>query len=382
VTLNVHRASPRSLTPASAVAGSSLPPYIVNGGFATTAEWSIKLQLGTPAQTAVVQLDTGSADFLVYGTGCAGCGPDKQRFNGTASNTYSSLSCSNASSLGLHCDMCLQQVCAASDVYGDGSWVNSTAATDMFSLGPGASFNAFFGDVYAAFPNFQPVGVNGIWGLAYRTISEFQAPTPFRQMVQQLGIYNGFSMCLRDNQRSTITFGDALPPNVPATNITNDLYYVVNIDSLSINGKAVHGVSKSDFGTSIVDSGTTLLILPTKVFNAVKSTLSSDANCKKHKNSPLCMILANDQYCYQASASDLAGMPTITFSMSMPQGGELQWKLTGSDYLINCQKNYYTLGVQPMDGLGTILGDVAMQAYKVYFDRQQNLLGIQTVTSC
>lgn len=49
--------------------------------------YSAKLEVGTPAQTFELQLDTGSSDMYLYSSACANC-PGGPKFDYTKSSTY------------------------------------------------------------------------------------------------------------------------------------------------------------------------------------------------------------------------------------------------------------------------------------------------------
>lgn len=54
--------------------------------------------------------------------------------------------------------------------YGDGSHVSGEVVTDIFTIG-GLQANISFGMIRDSSANFEPTGVDGIWGLAWYVIS-------------------------------------------------------------------------------------------------------------------------------------------------------------------------------------------------------------------
>jgi len=56
--------------------------------------------------------------------------------------------------------------------------------------------------------------------------------------------------------------------------ISGDLYYEVKVNNISVNGVAVSGSTSLNNPPTIVDSGTTLMLLPTVAFNALVSALT------------------------------------------------------------------------------------------------------------
>jgi hypothetical protein len=73
-------------------------------------------------------------------------------------------------------------------------------------------------------------------------------------------------MCLGSNGGSLVlgdSFSDA---SYQWTPVTQQLWFVVGMTDFQIAGQSI-GLSPSDYGNSIVDSGTTLFLLPTGSFD-------------------------------------------------------------------------------------------------------------------
>ncbi len=131
------------------------------------AYWA-PLALGTPPQPFKLQIDTGSADLLVYSVGCTGCG-GQTTFDPSKSNSDRRVLCNDPI---YDCAQsgCNGKYCDFDDQYGDGSHVSGNVVTDVFTIG-GLQANISFGSILNSSPSFEPTGVDGIWGLAWYVIS-------------------------------------------------------------------------------------------------------------------------------------------------------------------------------------------------------------------
>jgi hypothetical protein len=65
----------------------------LQGDIPNDGEFWAPLGLGTPVQSFKLQIDTGSADLLVYSTGCKGCGSNIATFNAAASKSDRRVFC-------------------------------------------------------------------------------------------------------------------------------------------------------------------------------------------------------------------------------------------------------------------------------------------------
>lgn len=129
----------------------------------------------------------------------------------------------------------------------------------------------------------------GIVGLAYRNLAADGLVPLFQALVQQEGIANVFSMemCLPSDSwilqgfpTGYLTLG-WVPPEVTHprlyTPLLHEEYYGVEVSGMAVNGVRLD-LTCGDYNApalSIVDSGTTDILLPNKVFSAVVAAISA-----------------------------------------------------------------------------------------------------------
>lgn len=105
----------------------------LQGDIPNDGEFWAPLGLGTPAQNFKLQIDTGSADLLVYSVGCTGCGTNIATFDPKASSSDRRVLCNdpiyNCAQSG-----CSGQYCNFDDQYAETSLlVYSPPSTKILS---------------------------------------------------------------------------------------------------------------------------------------------------------------------------------------------------------------------------------------------------------
>eukprot|EP01103_Thecamoeba_quadrilineata_P000993 TRINITY_DN1087_c0_g5_i1.p1 TRINITY_DN1087_c0_g5~~TRINITY_DN1087_c0_g5_i1.p1 ORF type:complete len:436 (-),score=76.56 TRINITY_DN1087_c0_g5_i1:32-1300(-) len=357
----------------------------LNGNISIAGEFSAEVQLGTPAQTFQLQVDTGSSDLLVYSDGCVGCGDyGITLYNSTASETYTWVPCNYPA---FHCTCWDGTSCGFRDIYGDGSGVNGSVIYDIIEL-DGLQANVSFGMIEQSSVDFEPLSVDGIWGLAYKTIADWNELPVFPSWASQNELYPGFSLCLSevDGDSGILTLGTDFTPdnNFRFTPVINELYYVVNLTDVKMNNVSL-GMTNKDLnqGYVVVDSGTTLLLVNEDIFKGIITQF--DYFCKTGVdlvgvcNTPIDKSLFAG-YGYNMTEEQIAAFPNISFSLNLVD--DLQ--VPPQAYLISENipaAGPYFLGIQSIPQM-TILGDVFMQNFHVAFDLVQNAVGFAETFTC
>ncbi|KAF5927477.1 hypothetical protein HPG69_016116 [Diceros bicornis minor] len=226
----------------------------------------LEMLIGTPPQKLQILVDTGSSNFAVAGA------PHPyidSYFDAKRSSTYRSKGF----------DVTVK--------YTQGSWTGFVGE-DLVTIPKGFN-SSFLVNIAIIFEseNFFLPGIkwNGILGLAYATLAKPSSSleTFFDSLVTQAKIPNVFSMQM---------CGAGLPVAGPGTNggslvlggiepslyrgdiwytpIKEEWYYQIEILKLEIGGQSLNlDCREYNADKAIVDSGTTLLRLPQKVFDAV-----------------------------------------------------------------------------------------------------------------
>lgn len=318
-------------------------------------------------------MDTGSSDLLINAVGCGECG-NGRKFNPASSSTAKKVSCAQ-----FNCATCHNNQCGFDDQYGDGSEVSGPVYTDVLNF-PGSTLPATtiqFGATTKSTPNFEPTGVDGIFGLSYGALSSWNGVPPFERIVEQHGIPNVYSMCLTANG-GKLNLGYTAPSNTSWTPVTKREWFVITLTDFQVNGRAL-GYSPRDYADAIVDSGTTLLLLPNAPYNSLVGVVK--AMCSHGLDLPgVCTAAPGksifDGYCYPMSSSQIKNFPVIT--ALIPGWGRLP--INPSDYLIPNQGTFcWGIGNA---GTGTILGDVAVQNQNIIYDMGNNRIGLAPGSTC
>jgi hypothetical protein len=354
------------------------------GSFGISDEWSVVVAIGTPPQGMLVQADTGSGDLLVYSKGCSNCGPATGRYDPASSKSYSDFGCGAPPPI-YYCELCHDNLCAFSDAYGDGSYVNYTAGLDAMKVGQ-AEFKGVFGAIYVGTTDFEPSSTDGIWGIGPSGLSSMGTSSAFEMMMKQNNLYHGFSMCIRNGQPSSMTVGIQMPSTLNLTSpLNDDLFYSPDFMYIAVDHIPIPDLKEEDYGLPIIDSGTTALVVPNSAFSALQKSVLQKMDCRDY--SILCKLVQNPNACDSVETVDFSQLPMISIIMRRKDKSTWSWDLGPEEYMIRCDAtdtSKYQWGINrtgPSDLPTTILGDVAMQKYNIYFDISQKMFGFEEVTS-
>nr|XP_060626280.1 beta-secretase 2 [Anolis sagrei ordinatus] len=226
----------------------------------------LELLLGTPPQKLNILVDTGSSNFAVAGAPNADV---TSYFNSEKSSTYKPLGI----------DVAVK--------YTQGSWIG-TLGTDVITMPKGinGTYTINIATIFQS-ENFFLQGIQwqGILGLAYAALSKPSGSleTFFDSLVNQAKIPNIFSLQMcgaglpvsgTGTNGGSLILGGIEPSlykgEIWYTPIQREWYYQVEVLKLEVGGQNLNLDCKEyNSDKAIVDSGTTLLRLPEKVFSAV-----------------------------------------------------------------------------------------------------------------
>jgi len=278
--------------------------------------------------------------------------------------------------------------CAWEDLFGDGSTIDGVVVTDVLtiagktmqtpvSLGPIQSVDA---------PNgFEAFGVDGIWGLAFQDLSGWNGQPAIGLLFEEYNLYTSFDLCLGTNN-GIMGIGDdySKDPRFVWTPIQEDQWYTVYMTDWRI-GTVSLNISQLDLNWNgvIVDSGTTLLIVPDWIMTPIITYMKS--LCSSVNLVGICGVQPGqglfDGVCFPMTPRQVSMFPPMTFNFTgIPNG----LSITPYDYLWEGTGTLgqYCMGIQLYQDLPVILGDVFMQNYHVVFDQQQDAVGFGPVSSC
>jgi hypothetical protein len=172
--------------------------------------------------------------------------------------------------------------------YGSGSWTGEVYQ-DSVGFASDPMIPLKFGAITTQSMFFQPIvcnsgGLQGIIGLD-RASSELPGTNAFfDQFVAAKGIANVFATELCDTS-GTLWLGGydtsvatAAPQYTPVTtDVASSYYYTVDLESITIAGSTtpISITSGAQFPDTVVDTGTTALVLPQAVFDNLTNALAS-----------------------------------------------------------------------------------------------------------
>ncbi|PNJ42375.1 BACE2 isoform 3 [Pongo abelii] len=226
----------------------------------------LEMLIGTPPQKLQILVDTGSSNFAVAG---APHSYIDTYFDTERSSTYRSKGF----------DVTVK--------YTQGSWTGFVGE-DLVTIPKGfnSSFLVNIATIFESENFFLPgIKWNGILGLAYATLAKPSSSleTFFDSLVTQANIPNIFSMQMcgaglpvagSGTNGGSLVLGGIEPSlykgDIWYTPIKEEWYYQIEILKLEIGGQSLNlDCREYNADKAIVDSGTTLLRLPQKVFDAV-----------------------------------------------------------------------------------------------------------------
>ncbi|KAG9019062.1 Type I transmembrane sorting receptor [Tulasnella sp. 427] len=254
----------------SALGGARRAPYDVHGRRAFSGKEGLTdvfdtidelyygpLSVGTPAQSTTVDFDTGSSDLWLPLSSCSKCSGPTFKF--PSSSTFKSSST------------------PFSIQYEDGSSATGKVATDRVTVAGLTVSKQGFGAVTKETGNFLDSPSAGLLGLGFPANAESGA-TPFFINLAESGSLasNVFSFYMARNggSGSELCIGCADSAKYTGSvqyydldpSATNDEQYYWNIAS---DGFSYNGGSSTGSFSAVIDSGTTLIYIPTAAAKAL-----------------------------------------------------------------------------------------------------------------
>ena len=439
----LHRVITQQLKPRLRLGGrinGSLPFEELYGGITTVGEYYVEILFG--GQPVRVQVDTGSSTLAVPLSDCINCNRNDQRFNlrravGSASVVRCNSPACMRNSCGIYaeCNVCsasTRACCsriASTDCgfylrYADESGAQGALVEAEVSL---AGFKApvIFGGILRQIKNFESDEVDGIFGMAYKSLA--CNPTCveplFDTLVDTGKVLNDkFSLCT-GVEGGTLTLGGNNPEQYEGeleyvAMGNQKLFYDVDIDGFQVNGKSV---DLPRFNNGIVDSGTTVLVVTTSAYLALKRHFQSkycDIPALCPQSYPLYQSMASKMVrlnnsnshfysddtqlddgtwftpavCVELEQAYIDKLPTLTIVLK----GGVKLSIEPDDYMLKVEvpsrwpytkRVYRCLGIQPLPGMerlpnNVIIGDTVLQKYYYEIDREKNRVGFAISKNC
>ncbi|KAM4650432.1 beta-secretase 1 [Discoglossus pictus] len=344
----------------------------------------VEMTVGTPPQTLNILVDTGSSNFAV------GAAPHpflKRYYHRQRSRTYQDVR------RGVYVP------------YTQGKW-EGELGTDLVTIphGPNVTVTANIASITES-DKFFINGSNweGILGLAYAEIARPDDTLEpfFDSLVKQTRVPNIFSLQLcgaafsnNESDMTTSVGGSMVIGGIDPslymgsiwyTPIRKEWYYEVIIVKIEINGQDLRMDCKEyNYDKSIVDSGTTNLRLPKRVFDAAVKSIKAASATEKFPDG---FWLGEQLVCWQEDTTPWHIFPVISLYL-MGEATNQSFKITilPQQYLrpvediSTSQDDCYKFAVS-QSSTGTVMGAVIMEGFYVVFDRANKRIGF-AVSTC
>ncbi|XP_075460345.1 beta-secretase 1 [Ascaphus truei] len=344
----------------------------------------VEMRVGTPPQMLNILVDTGSSNFAV---GAAAHPFLRRYYHRQRSQTYRDVR------RGVYVP------------YTQGKW-EGELGTDLVTIphGPNVTVRANIAAITGS-DKFFINGSNweGILGLAYAEIArpdETLEPF-FDSLVKQTQVPNIFSLQLcgagfpiNESDITTSVGGSmvigGIDPSLYVgsvwyTPIRKEWYYEVIIVKIEINGQDLRMDCKEyNYDKSIVDSGTTNLRLPKRVFDAAVKSIKAASSTETFPDG---FWLGEQLVCWQVGTTPWHIFPVISLYL-MGEATNQSFRITilPQQYLrpvediATSQDDCYKFAVS-QSSTGTVMGAVVMEGFYVIFDRASKRVGF-AVSAC
>ncbi|KAK2099524.1 Beta-site APP-cleaving enzyme [Saguinus oedipus] len=289
--------------------------------------------------------------------------------------------------------------------YTQGKW-EGELGTDLVSIphGPNVTVRANIAAITES-DKFFINGSNweGILGLAYAEIArpDDSLEPFFDSLVKQTHVPNLFSLQLCGagfplNQSEVLaSVGGSMiiggidhslyTGSLWYTPIRREWYYEVIIVRVEINGQDLKMDCKEyNYDKSIVDSGTTNLRLPKKVFEAAVKSIKAASSTEKFPDG---FWLGEQLVCWQAGTTPWNIFPVISlYLMGEVTNQSFRITILPQQYLrpvedvATSQDDCYKFAIS-QSSTGTVMGAVIMEGFYVVFDRARKRIGF-AVSAC
>ncbi|CAN1794007.1 Aspartic proteinase CDR1 [Linum perenne] len=307
---------------------------------ANNGEYLVNISLGTPPFPIVAIADTGSDIIWTQCKPCANC---YKLFDPKSSTTYRTVSCSSdaCNSLQNEGSSCSSngQVCQYQVSYGDQSHTQGDVASETLTL-----------DSTTGRPVALP---KTIIGCGHDNAGTFDSKG---SGIVGLGGGSG------SNVVSTPLFSDPSQPT----------FYFLQLQAISVGSKKIPFESSSiasSGGNIIIDSGTTLTLVPTQFLSQLSDAVESQVTGGTKASDPQGFF----SLCYVADSNIKVPPVTVHF-----QGADLA--MTPDNIFIHVSDKIMCLAFYANDEL-SIYGNVAQQNFLIGYDLQKHTISFKP-TDC
>ncbi|XP_020644988.3 beta-secretase 2 isoform X1 [Pogona vitticeps] len=339
----------------------------------------LELLVGTPGQKLNILVDTGSSNFAVAGAP-----------NTDVSSYFDTEKSSTYRSLGIEVTV----------KYTQGSWTG-TLGTDVITMPKGinGTYTINIATIFQS-ENFFLKGIEwqGILGLAYDTLAKpsSSVETFFDSLVNQARIPNIFSLQMcgaglpvsgTGTNGGSLVLGGIEPSlykgEIWYTPIMKEWYYQVEVLKLEVGGQVLNLDCKEyNSDKAIVDSGTTLLRLPEKVFQAVVEAIIQTSLIQEFSSG---FWRGTQLACWDKTEKPWTFFPEISIYLR-DENSSRSFSITIFPQLyiqpvleVAPNLGCYRFGISSSNN-ALVIGATVMEGFYVIFDRSQKRVGFALST--
>ncbi|KAL5578644.1 hypothetical protein UlMin_011086 [Ulmus minor] len=357
----------------------SLGVPVTSGEPLNTANYIVKLGIGTPPKYYSLLIDTGSSFPWLQCLPCLKqCYTQAEPlFNPSTSTTYQTLSCTtpecsivqNITGNATLCDT-FSNTCSYRQAYADGSvYSQGYLSQDVLTLTSSETISNFVFGCGQEQIGFHELDA-GIVGLGRDNVSLLG------QLAPKYGYDFAYCLPTSGGQGGFLSFGSSSLGDLSAYDFTTlfqdaraPSYYLINLTSITVDGNPL-GVSADTykFGT-ILDNGAPVTLLPTSLYNVLRDTFVAIMS-KTYTRAP---NIAGLEACFYGNLNTITGVPEI--QLLFLQGTGLT--LGTSNILKEVTTGIVCLAFTPTFNnlpLG-IIGNYQYKTYKVVFDISNSRVG-------
>ncbi|CCM01585.1 uncharacterized protein FIBRA_03645 [Fibroporia radiculosa] len=325
---------------------------LVNGGHNVplsnfmNAQYFAEIQLGTPAQSFKVILDTGSSNLWVPSSKCTSIACFLHaKYDSSSSTTYKA----NGSEFSIQ--------------YGSGS-MEGFVSQDLLKIGDLSIKHQDFAEATKepglafAFGKFD-----GILGLGYDTISVNHMTPPFYEMVAQKLIDEpvfAFRLGSSEEDGGEAVFGGidrtAYTGSIDYVPVRRKAYWEVELQKVALGDDELD----LEHTGAAIDTGTSLIALPTDIAEMINTQIGAQKQW-------------NGQY--TVDCSKVPSLPELVLTFNGKP-----YPLKGTDYVLEvqgtCMSAFTPMDIQMPGGDSLwIIGDVFLRRYYTVYDLGRNAVG-------
>ncbi|KAK7343140.1 hypothetical protein VNO80_26103 [Phaseolus coccineus] len=344
-------------------------------------EYLMSYSVGTPPFNVYGILDTGSDIIWLQCQPCKKCYPQPTPlFDSSKSTTYRTFPCTSntcKSVLGTFCSHVPDKHCEYYINYMDGTLSQGELSEETLSLSSTNGTEIQFPGILIGCGRYNTIAFvranSGIVGLGRGSGS----------LINQLGpsIGGKFSYCLvpalsQSNSTSKLNFGDAAAVSgvgtvsTPLFSRNGDALYYLRLEALSVGSNRIeYGSSVGGSGNIVIDSGTTLTVLPNDVYSKLETAVANAVMLLRVGDPNQVLNL-----CYEATFDEL-DVPVITAHF------------TGADVPLYYVNTFTQVAEEVVclafmaSQTGPVFGNLAQQNILVGYDLQQNSVSFRN-TDC